>query len=152
MITALLRQRNKSESMGEINIRPYQDRDEPEVIDLWHRCNLVVPQNDPGKDIAMKRSVQPELFLVGTLSRRIVSTAMAGYDGHRGWIYYLAVSPDFRGNGFARQMMERVEQTLRVLGCRKINIQVRSSNKSVLSFYVYMGFSVDDVISLGKKI
>jgi len=143
---------DSSESMEDINIRPYQDRDEPEVIYLWHRCNLVVPQNDPNKDIAMKRLVQPELFLVGTLARRIVSTAMAGYDGHRGWIYYLAVDPDFRGNGFARQMMERGGETLRAPGCRKINLQVRSSNKSVLSFYGHMGFSVDDVISLGKKL
>ena len=135
-----------------MNIRPYQDRDEPEVIALWHRCNLVVPQNDPVHDIAVKRSMQPELFLVGTLARRIVSTAMSGYDGHRGWIYYLAVDPDCRGNGFARQMVARVEQILRTLGCRKINLQVRSSNQSVLSFYEHMGFSVDDVVSLGKRL
>jgi ribosomal protein S18 acetylase RimI-like enzyme len=141
-----------SQSMVDVIIRPYRDSDEPGVIDLWYRCNLVVPWNDPAGDIAMKRSMQPELFFVGSRDGGIVSTAMAGYDGHRGWIYYLAVDPDCQGNGYARRMVERVEKTLRDLGCRKINLQVRSSNRSVLSFYEHLGFSVDDVIGLGKRL
>lgn len=133
-------------------IKSFQSSDEPDVIELWHRCNLVVPQNDPRKDIAAKLKVQPELFLVGTISGRIVSTAMAGYDGHRGWVYYLAVYPDYQRKGIGRQMMEKVENSLRELGCQKINIQVRSSNESVIYFYEHLGFSNDDVIGMGKKL
>jgi hypothetical protein len=69
---------------AEFKIRSYQASDESAVIELWHRCNLVVPQNEPIKDIEMKRKVQPDLFFVGTIDNRIVSTIMAGYDGHRG--------------------------------------------------------------------
>lgn len=133
-------------------IRSFLTSDESDVIDLWHRCNLVVPQNDPRKDIAAKLKVQPELFIVGAISERIVSTAMAGYDGHRGWVYYLAVDPDYQRKGIGRQMMENVEQSLRELGCPKINVQVRSSNESVVSFYKHLGFSNDDVIGLGKRL
>ena len=133
-------------------IKSFQSSDESDVIDLWHRCNLVVPQNNPRKDIAAKLKVQPEFFLVGTISGRIVSTAMAGYDGHRGWVYYLAVYPDYQRKGIGRQMMEKVENSLRELGCQKINIQVRSSNESVISFYEHMGYSNDDVLGMGKKL
>ncbi|UCF82765.1 MAG: GNAT family acetyltransferase [Desulfobacteraceae bacterium] len=133
-------------------IRSFLTSDESDVIDLWHRCNLVVPQNDPRKDIAAKLKVQPELFIVGVISERIVSTAMAGYDGHRGWVYYLAVDPDYQRKGIGRQMMEKVEKSLRELGCQKINVQVRSSNESVVSFYKHLGFSNDDVIGLGKRL
>ena len=136
----------------QLKIRSFLTSDESIVIDLWHRCNLVVPQNDPKKDMAMKLKVQPELFLVGIISERIVSTAMAGYDGHRGWVYYLAVDPDYQRKGIGRQMMEKVEKSLRELGCQKINVQVRSSNESVVSFYENLGFSNDDVIGLGKRL
>ena len=133
-------------------IRSFLTSDEPYVVDLWHRCNLVVPQNDPIKDIVAKLKVQPELFIVGTIADRIVSTAMAGYDGHRGWVYYLAVDPNYQRKGIGRQMMEKVEHSLRELGSQKINVQVRSSNESVVSFYKQLGFSNDDVIGLGKRL
>jgi ribosomal protein S18 acetylase RimI-like enzyme len=142
---------NMSNSAVKLIIRSFLTSDESDVIDLWHRCNLVVPQNDPRRDIAAKLKVQPELFIVGTISGRIVSTAMAGYDGHRGWVYYLAVEPDYQRKGIGRQMMEKIEHNLRGLGCQKINIQVRSSNKSVIYFYEHLGFSNDDVIGLGKR-
>ena len=137
---------------SEFRIRSYQAADESAVIDLWHRCNLVVPQNDPKKDIKMKLKVQPELFFVGVISSRIVSTVMSGYDGHRGWLYYLAVDPDFQQNGIGRRMVEKAEKELRKLGCRKINLQVRNSNKSMIAFYEHIGFGNDDVLGMGKKL
>ena len=137
---------------AEFKIRPYQASDESAVIDLWHRCNLVVPQNDPQHDIEMKRKVQPGLFFVGTIRGRIVATVMAGYDGHRGWIYYLAVDPDYRRQQFGRRMMAQVVSALKKRGCPKINLQVRTSNQAVTSFYERLGFSYDDVIALGKKL
>lgn len=136
----------------ELKIRTYQASDESAVIDLWHRCNLVVPQNDPKKDIKTKLKVQPDLFFVGTLNSRSVATAMAGYDGHRGWIYYLAVDPDYQGQGIGRRMMERAETTLNKRGCPKINLQVRTSNPGVISFYEHLGYSNDDVVGLGKRL
>jgi ribosomal protein S18 acetylase RimI-like enzyme len=142
----------ESGGKAEFKIRPYQAADQSAVIDLWHRCNLVVPQNDPRKDIAMKCRVQPDLFFVGTISDRIVASAMAGYDGHRGWIYYLAVDPDYQRQHIGRRMMKRTEVALKERGCPKINIQVRTSNKAVISFYTSLGYSNDDVIGLGKKL
>ena len=82
-------------------IRGYRSRDEREVIDLWIKCNLVIPANNPKKDIQRKLCVNPELFLLGTLKKTIVATCMAGYEGHRGWINYLAVSPQYRRRGIA---------------------------------------------------
>jgi ribosomal protein S18 acetylase RimI-like enzyme/phenylpyruvate tautomerase PptA (4-oxalocrotonate tautomerase family) len=137
---------------AEFKIRSYQASDEFAVIDLWHRCNLVVPQNDPQKDIEMKRKVQADLFFVGTINGRIIATVMAGYDGHRGWIYYLAVDPDYRRQQIGRRMVERAESALKERGCPKINLQVRTSNQAVISFYERLGFSNDDVIGLGKKL
>jgi ribosomal protein S18 acetylase RimI-like enzyme len=137
---------------AEFIIRSYQASDESAVIELWHRCNLVVPQNEPKKDIEMKRKVQPDLFFVGTIGNRIVATVMAGYDGHRGWIYYLAVDPDCQRQQIGRRMMEKAESALKNRGCPKINLQVRTSNQAVISFYERLGFSNDDVIGLGKKL
>jgi 4-oxalocrotonate tautomerase family enzyme len=137
---------------AEFKIRSYQASDESAVIDLWHRCNLVVSQNEPKKDIAMKRKVQSDLFFVGTIDNRIVATVMAGYDGHRGWIYYLAVDPDYQRQQIGRRMIEKAESALKKRGCPKINLQVRTSNQAVIAFYERLGFTNDDVIGLGKRL
>ena len=136
----------------QFRIRAYRLNDEQEVIQLWKRCGLVVPQNDPEKDIARKIAVQPELFLIGVMADRIVATVMAGYEGHRGWINYLAVAPEFQGQGLARRLMDAVESKLRDLGCPKINLQVRETNTAVIEFYERIGFKIDHVVSLGKKL
>jgi 4-oxalocrotonate tautomerase family enzyme len=141
-----------TDRIAEFKIRPYQAPDESAVIDLWHRCNLVVPQNEPKKDIETKLRVQPDLLFVGTINDRIVATVMAGYDGHRGWIYYLAVDPDHQRKQIGRRMMEKAESKLKKLGCPKINLQVRTSNQAVISFYERLGFSNDNVIGLGKRL
>src|SRR5579872_1166798 len=98
-------------------VRPYRSPDEEAVVVLWHRCNLVVPSNDPRRDIRLKLEVQPDLFLVGALDDLVVATVMVGYDGHRGWINYLAVSPDHRRRGIGRRMMEAAEVALQQRGC-----------------------------------
>ncbi len=100
----------------------------------------------------VKRKVQPDLFFVGTDGGRIVATVMAGYDGHRGWIYYLAVDPDYQRKHIGRRMMAKAEFALQKRGCPKINLQVRTSNLAVISFYKRLGFSNDDVIGLGKRL
>jgi ribosomal protein S18 acetylase RimI-like enzyme len=135
-----------------IEIRPYESRDETQVIQLWTDCGLVVPWNNPQRDIRRKLKVQPEMFLVGSSNSKIVATVMAGYDGHRGWINYLAVHPNHQGTGIGRRMMEDAEIRLRAAGCPKINLQVRSTNTEVIAFYKRIGYNVDNVVSLGKRL
>ena len=135
-----------------LHIRPYRDENEKDVIELWHNCNLIVPWNDPKLDIERKLKVNPDLFLVGLVDEKLIATVMGGYEGHRGWINYLAVLPEIQRKGLGQQMVEEVEAKLRNRGCPKINIQIRSSNKGVIEFYGKMGFSIDDVISMGKRL
>ena len=143
---------NLMEFDHELNIRPYKVADETGVIRLWHRCQLVVPHNDPKADIARKMKVQPELFLVAITENRVVGTVMAGYEGHRGWINYLAVDPEYRRQGIGRRMMMTVEKKLKTYGCPKINLQVRETNTAVIEFYRRLGYHNDHVLSLGKLI
>lgn len=133
-------------------IRSFGEADEHAVIDLWHRCGLLRPWNDPKKDIARKLTTQRELFLVGDVDGRIVAAAMAGYDGHRGWVNYLAVDPDLRGQGLGRRMMETIERELAARGCPKLNLQIRRANLDVIAFYEALGYAEDDVVSLGKRL
>ncbi|MDP6307681.1 MAG: GNAT family acetyltransferase [SAR324 cluster bacterium] len=133
-------------------IRPFQTKDEASVVSLWQLCELTVPWNNPYKDIARKLKVQPELFLVGMLDSLLIATVMGGYDGHRGWINYLAVHPDFQGQGYAQQVMENVESELRKRGCPKINLQIRSGNARVMAFYQKLGFTDDQALSMGKRL
>jgi ribosomal protein S18 acetylase RimI-like enzyme len=135
-----------------VSIRPFRPVDESAVIALWEACGLVRPQNDPRKDIARKLRVNPEWFLVAESGGRIVGAVMAGYEGHRGWINYLAVDPARRRDGLGRALMAEAERVLRAAGCPKINLQVRPENQEVIAFYEAIGFSVEGAISLGKRL
>ncbi len=135
-----------------MQIRPFEPRDEEQVIALWKECNLVVPWNDPQKDIQRKLKVNPELFLVGMEENQIVAAIMGGYEGHRGWVNYLAVSPSHQRKGYGRQMMDAVEDKLKAMGCAKINLQVRETNLAVVEFYKAIGYSLDHVIGMGKRL
>ncbi|RZO86226.1 MAG: GNAT family acetyltransferase [Oceanococcus sp.] len=135
-----------------MKIRAYKPADEIGIVDLWHQCDLVRPWNDPHLDIRRKLDVQPELFLVAEQGSSIVGTVMCGYEGHRGWVNYLAVSPALQGNGLGRRLMRAAESALEVRGCPKLNIQVRSTNEAVLAFYNKLGYTVDPVVSLGKRL
>ena len=135
-----------------MQIREYQDGDREEVISLWTACALVVPWNDPAKDIARKLKVQRDLFLVGLDEHGIVATAMGGYDGHRGWINYLAVKPMARRRGHGREILKAVESRIGIMGCPKINLQIRAGNKTVLAFYEALGYANDNVIGMGKRL
>ena len=138
--------------MNELVIRPYQPQDETAVVQLWLQCNLVVPQNNPKRDIKRKLQVNPEWFLVGILGHHVVATCMAGYEGHRGWINYLAVSPHHRRQGIGRKIMEEAERLLSSAGCPKINLQVRETNREVIKFYERIGYTRDLVVAMGKRL
>jgi ribosomal protein S18 acetylase RimI-like enzyme len=135
-----------------MQIRPFQSGDEKALVALWQRCELVRPTNDPHKDIQRKLLVHPEWFLVGVLDGQIVASVMAGYEGHRGWLNYVAVDPAHRRRGFGRLIMAEADRLLRAAGCPKINLQVRASNKEAIEFYCRLGYSVDDVVSMGKRL
>ena len=135
-----------------LRIRPFETDDQETVIRLWQETNLTRPWNDPAKDIARKLKIQPEFFIVGIAGDKLVATAMAGYDGHRGWVNYLAVAPAYRGRGYARQIMDYLEQQLIELGCPKINLQVRNDNVAALEFYGALGYKADQAVSLGKRL
>jgi ribosomal protein S18 acetylase RimI-like enzyme len=135
-----------------MKIRAYQPGDENSIIQLWTDCDLVVPQNNPLRDIKRKLKINPEWFLVGELNGKIIASCMAGYEGHRGWINYLAVSPPLQRKGYAAKIMRKAEELLSEAGCPKINLQIRTSNKKVVEFYKSIGFNIDDVISMGKRL
>jgi len=136
-----------------VAIRPYRDEDRPDVVDLWRRVFPDAPaHNVPEKDIRRKMKVQPELFLVALEGSRLVGTAMGGFDGHRGWVYYVAVLPQHRRRGVGRALMGRIEDELSARGCPKINLQVRGSNRQAAAFYRRLGYRVEDRVSMGKKL
>jgi len=138
--------------MDDLTIRIYDSLDQEPVIRLWNRCGLVVPANDPVQDIARKIRFQQELFLVAVRQGQIVGTVMAGYEGRRGWINYLAVSPAQQRKGTGRRLMQEAEKRLLFLGCPKVNLLVRTSNSQVIEFYRKLGFTRDDAVSLGKRL
>lgn len=136
-----------------MHIRPYKHPvDLQPVIDLWIKCELTRPWNNPEKDIVRKLKVNPELFLVGEIDGKIIATVMGGYEGHRGWVNYLAVDPEYQRRGFARQIMIAIERLLAETACPKINLQIRSTNLAAIEFYRRIGYNVEEISSMGKRL
>ncbi|MEH0022060.1 MAG: GNAT family acetyltransferase [Desulfobacter sp.] len=135
-----------------LNIVPYTDKYRYQVIRLWEACGLTVPWNDPGMDIQRKIDDSPDLFFIALIDDRVIGSCMAGYDGHRGWFYYLGVSPEFRRNGIAERMIRHGEERLMARGCPKINLMVRKTNRDVIGFYKSTGYDDDPVVVLSKRL
>ena len=138
--------------MTALVIRPFVPDDTDDVVALWQAAGLTRPWNDPRRDIARKATTQPELFLVGTIDGALVATAMIGYDGHRGWVNYLAVGDAVRHRGHARALMDEAERLLKERGCPKLNLQLRRTNAAAIGFYQALGYVEDDAISFGKRL
>jgi ribosomal protein S18 acetylase RimI-like enzyme len=135
-----------------LKIRPYHEDDQDAVIKLWKKVFPdAPPHNNPARDIKTKREVQPELFLVALLEDDLIGTVMAGFDGHRGWVYYLGVDPDYQRQGIGTALMKNVESKLLGMGCPKLNLQIRIDNAEVQTFYESLGYSTEDRLSMGKK-
>jgi ribosomal protein S18 acetylase RimI-like enzyme/truncated hemoglobin YjbI len=138
---------------GSINIRAFREADRASVVALWKQVfDYQAPHNDPDRIIDHKLALQRELFHVALFDGEVVGTVMGGYDGHRGWIYSLAVHPDLRGRGIGSALMRHVERQLQNAGCPKINLQLVASNSAIVDFYAKLGFLVEDRISMGKLI
>ena len=134
-------------------IRPFRREDTEPVVALWRAAGLVVPWNDPYRDIERKLTVQPELFLVAEDDAGAVAgAAMVGYDGHRGWVNYLAVDASRRGEGLGAAIMAEAERLLVERGCPKLNLQVRSTNQGVIDWYRSLGYEPDHAVGLGKRL
>lgn len=136
-----------------MSIRPYQEPDEPQVVALW-RAALPdsAPHNDPATVIRKKRDAGGDLFFVAESGGVVVGTAMGGYDGHRGWVYSVAVRASHRRHGVGTALVRRLEAALAERGCLKVNLQVRASNAAVVAFYERLGYGVEDRVSLGKRL
>jgi ribosomal protein S18 acetylase RimI-like enzyme len=136
-----------------VHVRVFEESDTAAVAALWRGVFPDAPPwNDPLSDIERKLAVQRELFFVACESDRVVGTAMAGYDGHRGWVYYVAVSPHHRRRGIGAALMRSVEQALERRGCPKINLQVRATNRAAAAFYGRLGYAIEDRISMSKRL
>jgi ribosomal protein S18 acetylase RimI-like enzyme len=140
-------------SILDLTIRPFESADRPALEELWGRVFADDPPwNAAPVMIANKLQVQPELLLVGVFDERLVGAVMAGFDGVRGWIYHLAVAPESRRRGIATQLVRAAESGLRKLGCPKVNIQVRASNAEVVAFYQSLGFTLEERVSMGRRL
>lgn len=135
-----------------MDIRPFTREDTEAVVRLWHQVGITRPWNDPHRDIERKLTVQPELFLVGVRDGEVVASAMSGFDGHRGWLYYFAVSPGSQGQGLGRRMLEEVEKLLTERGCPKINVQIRGGDTALVERYEGWGYSEDGATGMGKRL
>ena len=123
-----------------LTIDAISDADVEPVVALWQRCGLTRPWNDPHADIALARRRDNSTVLVGRDGSAIVATVMVGHDGHRGWVYYVAVDPDARGKGYGRTIMDAAEAWLRERGVQKVMLMVRQENTKVQAFYEQLGY------------
>lgn len=133
-------------------IRPFLPGDTEAVVSLWQATGLVRPWNDPYEDIATKLALDDDLLLVALDGKQVVGTVMVGYDGHRGWVNYLAVAPSKQRQGLGHALMDEAERRLVELGCPKLNLQVRSDNAAAAGFYEALGYRIDEVVSWGKRL
>ena len=135
-----------------MQIREFLPSDSEALVKLWRECGLLRPWNDPVKDIERKQADRNGWFLVGETGEQLMASAMVGYDGHRGSVYYLAVAPEFQGRGYGAVLMKRVEELLIASGCPKINLMVRAENQQVQAFYIDQGYAAEEAIILGKRL
>lgn len=137
-----------------MTIRPYRAEDRAALVALWRDADLIRPVNDPDRDIERMLARDPDglLVAVDAADGRLVGSVMVGYDGHRGWLYYLAVDPSRRGAGIGRALVAVAEARVAALGGPKVNLQVRAGNADAMAFYAQLGYAVDDVVSLGRRL
>jgi ribosomal protein S18 acetylase RimI-like enzyme len=139
--------------MTDMQIRPYHDADEKAVIGLWNELLPdAAPHNDPATAIRKKLAVERDLFFVADIDGTVAGTVMGGYDGHRGWIYSVAVKPEHGRQGIGTALVRHLEAHLAKRGCLKVNLQVRTANAGVVAFYESLGYCIEERISMGKRL
>ncbi len=133
-------------------LRSYRPGDREALVALWSICELTRPWNNPHRDIDRKLARDGDNLLVLEEDNQLIGSVMVGYEGHRGWVNYLAVHPDHQRQGLGRLLMDEAERRLRDLGCAKVNLQVRTSNETARVFYRQIGYTVDEAVSFGKRL
>ena len=133
-----------------LTIAPIGDGDVADVIALWQRCGLTRPWTDPASDIARARKGENAAMLVGRDDSGIVASVLVGHDGHRGWVYYVAVDPDCRHKGYGRVVMDAAEHWLRMRGIEKLQLMVRPDNSQVQAFYQSLGYVEQERVIFAK--
>lgn len=134
-----------------MKIRNYNQSDKESIINLWNVVfNPNKIHNDPETAINMKQKHNDDLFFVAEVDNNIVGTIITGFDGHRGWLYSLAVHPKYRNKEIGTSLVKKALEELEKLGCLKVNLQINCDNQSVVEFYKKVGFSVEERISMGK--
>lgn len=132
------------------DIRDYREEDEAALVALWEACGLTRPWNPPGADIALVRRSGHGEILVAAEGDTIVGSVVVGHDGHRGWVYYLAVAPRHRRAGLGRQLMQAAEAWVAARGVRKLELMVRNSNAGVVEFYERIGYEREPVLVMSR--
>ncbi len=132
--------------------REIEDRDVEAVVELWRQCGLIRPWNDPYKDIAFARDNTNSTVLVLERDGAIIASVMTGHDGHRGMLYYVGVAPELRRQGLGKQAVKAAEAWLRALGVWKVTLLVRTENEAVKGFYETLGYEVNSVLCMARKI
>lgn len=138
--------------MSDVEIIPATVADRAAVIALWSACELIRPWNDADRDFTQAVDGATSTILLAKAGDETLASAMVGYDGHRGWVYYLAVAPAHRRRGLGKQMMDAAERWLRECGAPKIQLMVREDNDAVIAFYDAIGFEHQPVATLGKRL
>ena len=136
-----------------MQIRPCSEHDRPGVIALWERVFPDdPPHNAPAKVFDAKLATRDDMLFVATDAGAVIGTAMAGYDGHRGWLYTVAVAPDRRRRGIGAALVRHAVDALRTAGCTKVNLQIRATNTAVRGFYESLGFEAEERLSMGMHL
>ena len=135
-----------------MQISTARESDMDEVIALWEVCDLTRPWNDPVTDYRLALGNETSAILLAHHEGQLVASVMTGFDGHRGWVYYLAVAPDARKQGLGRHMMAAAEQWLSESDSPKIQLMVRDENEQALGFYKALGYELQPVVTLGRKL
>ena len=133
-----------------LNIRAFDDADSHALASLWRACDLVRPYNDPATDISQARASGCAEIFVGEINGHIVASVLVGDDGHRGWLYYVAVDPAHRGKGFGRQIVAAAEHWLKLRGREKAQLMIRSDNSAVQDFYAALGYGEQERVLMGR--
>jgi len=134
-----------------MKIRKFNIKETDDIIQIWDKCGLLHPPNNPVEEMAIKTRFQPDLFLVGEINGKVMATIMLGFEGRRGWINSLCVLPEYQGKGYGSDLMQHGMQILRKLGAPKINLLIRPGNSKVREFYKKLGFEIEEVILMAHR-
>ncbi|MEB3766950.1 GNAT family acetyltransferase [Acinetobacter sp. MD2] len=133
-------------------IRPFLDGDLEDLVQLWEICGVTKPWNNPETDIFRKTQQGDQLFLIAEKDNKLIASVMGGYDGHRGWIHYLAVHPQHQRLGVATALIQHIEKRLIAIGCPKVQLLIRQDNLSILNFYDQLGYEEVEAVCVGKRL